>query len=444
MSRQLRYIFCLLLIAGLGFVCGIVAYSGVSSGRIPEGTWIGQLYVGGRTPSEAVELLEWLDGSIQQREVLLDAQGTIYRVSGQSLGVHIDMEDARQLIEELAGSHSLIMRALNSVMQAELDTHRHLPIKYDQAAMDSLCEQIAVATDTRPVNARYDITSQRFVPETQGFVVDRAELQSALLAGLQQVGPITIDVPIEPARPDVARDLLDSLRISTCISSYQTAFSLDDVPRSLNIRRAAELIDSTILLPQQEFSFNERVGPRTREAGFHEAKEIVDSEYVIGIGGGVCQVSSTLYNAAVLAMCDVIERRPHSRVSSYVPAGRDATVYYPAIDLRLRNSLDAPVMISAQVERNVLYIAVLSSPEAQRRVEIATKLVATLLPGVDEVDDATLPAGKEVVDQEAEVGFVVETYRRVYAGDGRLVSDELLSRDTYPPVNRVVRVGAEM
>ena len=101
-------------------------------------------------------------------------------------------------------------------------------------------------------------------------------------------------------------------------------------------------------------------------------------------------------------------------------------------------------MISAQVEKNVLYTAVLSNSAERRRVEIVTRTAATLKPNVQRVEDASLPAGTEVVDQEAEDGFVIETYRRGYANDGKLLSEELLSRDTYLPVNRVIRVGTRM
>ena len=441
MNRQLRAIFWLILIACAGFVCGILLYSAFSAGKIPENTWIGQLYVGGRTRSEALELLKWLDNSIRERTVVLNAQGRSYRVSSQSLDLRVDMEKARQLVDELINSFDLIAKMLDTFGWTRPDTYNELPLRFNRVNVDLLCDQLAAEIDRPPVNARYDIVRQKFIPETDGLSVDRKRLEAALLTGFQQSSAAPIEVPVVVVEPRLTLGLLENLRISTCISSYLTKFNSDDIPRSLNIRRAAELIDGTILLPNEEFSFNERVGPRTREAGFLEAIEIVDSEYVIGVGGGVCQVSSTLYNAAVLARLAVTQRRPHSRVPSYVPAGRDATVYYPAIDLRFRNTSGSPVMLSAQVEDNVIYVAVLGSGNERKRVEIATKVVATLSPSVDLMPDPSLQAGVEIVDQESEMGLVVETYRRVYESDGRFVSEELLSRDTYPPVNRVVRVG---
>jgi vancomycin resistance protein YoaR len=312
---------------------------------------------------------------------------------------------------------------------------------YSESAVQTLYERLAAAIDRPPVNARYDIVLERFVQETMGAEVDRDALVAAILKGFELGRPTAVQVPVITAGPQVTLELLGRLGIAECIASFKTEFDSRDRPRSSNIARAAGLIDGAIVMPSEEFSFNERVGPRTREAGFEEAKEIVDSEYVIGIGGGVCQVSSTLYNAAMLAGFEIVERRPHSRVSGYIQAGRDATVYYPTIDLRFCNRLEAPVMLSLQVEGNTLHAAVVGDPGATRRVEVTTRTVSTLAPKTDHILDATLPPGKEVVEQEPETGLIVETLRRVYTIDGVQVSEEVLSRDVYPPVNRVLRVG---
>lgn len=444
MFRQLRSIIGLLLITCLGFASGVLLYGALSEGQIPGNTWIGDLYIGGRTIDQALELLKWMDNSLEQRTVVLTAQSERYLVPADRVGVQIDMVKAEDLIDDLVRSNTLLRRATGSLRSADIDSHIVLPMLFDQSAMDALIDELAQKIDQPPVSARYNITSQRFVPERPGCMVDRTALASAIIEGFRQTSPIVIDVPISVVDPAVTLGMLERLQISECISSYQTAFDPGDKPRSSNIRLAAELVDGAILLPSQEFSFNGRVGPRTREAGFMEAKEIVDSEYVIGIGGGVCQVSSTLYNAAILAHLQIVERRPHSRVSTYVPAGRDATVYYPAIDLCFRNALERPVMVSAQVESNVIHVAVISSPIEARRVEFVTRTIATLYPETHRVADPTLAPGQEVVEQESATGLVVEAYRRVFADDGSLVSEEVVSKDTYLPVNRVVRVGIGM
>jgi len=439
--QQLRNIFGLVLVTCLGFFCGVLAYGGISGGRIPDNIWVGELYVGGRTKSEAIELLEWLHESLRDREIVLNAASTDLRIKGSDLGIGIDMEEAERLIDRIVHSQTLIGRAIDSFKAAPADAHVPPPLMYSEPAVQALYERLAAAIDRPPVNARYDIVLQRFVQERMGAQVDRGALVAAILEGFGLGRPGAVQVPVTTSSPQVTLELLSRLRITECIASFHTEFDSRDRPRSSNIARAAGLIDGAIIMPSEEFSFNEQVGPRTREAGFEEAKEIVDSEYVIGIGGGVCQVSSTLYNAALLAGFEIVERRPHSRVSGYIQAGRDATVYYPTIDLRFRNRLEAPVMLSLQVEGNKLYAAVLGDPRARRLVEVTTRTISTLAPKTDHILDATLPSGKEVVEQEPETGLIVETLRKVFTGDGVQVSEEVLSRDVYPPVNRILRVG---
>ena len=441
MIQQLRNILGLVLVTCVGFFCGVLAYGGMSGGRMPESIWIGELYVGGRTRSEAVELLEWLHESLPNREIVLNAAGTDLRVKGADLGVGVDMEEAERLIDRIVHSQTLIGRAIDSFKAAPADAQVPVPLVYSEPALQALSERLAAAIDKPPVNARYDIVLQRFVPERMGARVDRDALVDAILEGFELAQPGAVQVPVTISSPQVTLELLSRLGIAECIASFKTEFDTRDRPRSSNIARAAGLIDGAIIMPSEGFSFNDRVGPRTREAGFEEAREIVDSEYVIGIGGGVCQVSSTLYNAAILAGFEIVERRPHSRVSGYIQAGRDATVYYPTIDLRFRNRLEAPVMLSLQVEGNKLYAAVVGDPRARRLVEVTTRTVSTLAPKTDHILDATLPSGKEVVEQEPETGLIVETLRKVFARDGVQVSEEVLSRDVYPPVNRVLRVG---
>jgi putative cell wall-binding protein len=138
------------------------------------------------------------------------------------------------------------------------------------------------------------------------------------------------------------------------LSEYTTYFDSGMVNRSDNIRLAAEALNGHTLSPGDLFSFNQSVGRRTAEAGYKEAPIIMGEEFVPGVGGGVCQVSTTLYNAAVLADLEIVERHHHTLPVAYVPAGQDATVSYPALDLKFRNTLDVYIVIRSSVEGNTL------------------------------------------------------------------------------------------
>lgn len=138
------------------------------------------------------------------------------------------------------------------------------------------------------------------------------------------------------------------------IAQYSTNFDSSLVNRTENLRLAAKALDGKLLAPGEQFSFNESVGERTAEAGYKEALIIVGNTFTPGLGGGVCQVSSTLYNAVILAHLEIVERHRHSLPVEYVPPGQDATVAFPTLDFKFRNSTDAYLLIRSFIERNTL------------------------------------------------------------------------------------------
>ncbi|NMA69305.1 MAG: vancomycin resistance protein, partial [Desulfitobacterium sp.] len=143
------------------------------------------------------------------------------------------------------------------------------------------------------------------------------------------------------------------------ISEYTTYFNLQDVNRTENIRLAAKAIDGKVLEPGEVFSFNETVGRRTTEAGYKQAIIIEGRTFVLGLGGGICQVSSTLYNAVDLAQFEIIERHHHSLRINYVPPGKDAAVYYGVLDFRFRNNTKESLILRTSVKDNALTMKIL-------------------------------------------------------------------------------------
>ncbi len=156
----------------------------------------------------------------------------------------------------------------------------------------------------------------------------------------------SIFLPIYEEEPSVTTADLKSIK-NVQISSYVTSFNPNVAGRSQNINLSSQSIDHYVIGPNEIFSFNEVVGPRTKENGYQEAKEIVNHQFVIGIGGGICQTSSTLFNAIDLAGLEVVERYSHSREIGYVPKNRDATVSWGGPDFKFRNPYEFPLLISA-------------------------------------------------------------------------------------------------
>ncbi|PMC39156.1 vancomycin resistance protein [Bacillus sp. UMB0899] len=176
--------------------------------------------------------------------------------------------------------------------------------------------------------------------------------ESKLVDMLLNVGPLdkTLDLPMEVTEPNVTAETVKGVN-EAVIGSYKTSFDPSVTGRSQNIFLSANEINQIVLGPGDRFYFNLVVGERTTARGYQKAKEIVNKEFVYGIGGGICQTSSTLYNAVADAGLEIIELHSHSRSVGYVPAGRDATVSWGGPDFKFMNNKDYPVMIKTIVNK---------------------------------------------------------------------------------------------
>lgn len=208
-----------------------------------------------------------------------------------------------------------------------------------------------------------------------------------------------------------------------------------------NARLALASIDGAVIRPGATFSFNQAVGPWTADRGYEKALVSYDGELVRSWGGGVCQTSTTLYNAALAAGLEIIERHRHHWPPAYVPPGRDAAVAFSNIDLRLRNTGEQPVTIAGSIEGDGLRVALIGGHAAAAPTAVCTKVRAVLRPQMVTLLDPTLPGGVRRIVNPGRPGFLVATYREVRQPNGH-VRRTLISEDHYPAMNRVVRVGA--
>ncbi|HEY3298107.1 MAG TPA: VanW family protein [Armatimonadota bacterium] len=248
----------------------------------------------------------------------------------------------------------------------------------------------------------------------------------ALVSGLALVAGLGIWAAVAPPPEQV-------------IGTYITSLHGRTAEQIFNCRISMRKINGLVIPPGHTFSFLRAVGPWTADMGYKKAPVSYDGELVKSWGGGVCQVSTTVYNAALLAGLDVTERHHHHWPARYAPLGRDAAVAYENIDLKFRNNLSSPVRIVGKIKGNDLVFSILSSSKPKYKVKIESELRSATLP--NEVIQATGNGeGRRKVVNRGHPGFYVATYRRfiIPSGDRR----EFLSADRYPAMSRVVRISA--
>ena len=206
---------------------------------------------------------------------------------------------------------------------------------------------------------------------------------------------------------------------------------------------ATDKIDGTIIAPGKQFSYNKIVGARTIAAGYKEAKVYSNGEVVDGIGGGICQISSTLYDAAVFANLDITERYNHQFLTSYVPAGRDATVAYGSKDLKFVNNRTYPIKIVATVNSGIVKIEIYGIKEDDdMNVSFDVETVSNIPYNIKYVDDSSLENGTEKIKQLGANGIIVNTYK-IVTKNNIIVSKELISKDTYNAMDRIILKGTK-
>ncbi|WP_265443416.1 VanW family protein [Acetivibrio straminisolvens] len=234
----------------------------------------------------------------------------------------------------------------------------------------------------------------------------------------------------------------DISHIEEVISSFSTVFNLSNVNRSHNIKLACERINNKILLPGEIFSMDASLGTRTKENGYKDAPVIVKGRLIEGVGGGVCQVTTTLYVAVLKAKLDVVERVKHSMPLGYVEPGQDATISEGYIDFKFRNNTDRACLISASVVGNKIVIKLLGAKsDSKRDVRLKSVVVERMSPPADEIIvDNTLPKGAVEVEREPVQGMKVVVYRETYESN-KLIEREKISEDIYKPVQGRKRVG---
>lgn len=227
------------------------------------------------------------------------------------------------------------------------------------------------------------------------------------------------------------------------LGTFTTRYDASNKNRSNNIVLASSKINGTVILPGETFSYNKTVGKRTITSGFKEAGAYAGGKVIQEVGGGICQVSSTLYNAVLYANLEIVDRSNHYFECSYVDAGRDATVSWGTVDFKFRNNRTYPIKIEAYSKNGVVKISIKGiKEEKEHEVTIQSKITSIIKKTVQYIEDPTLEIGEEVVEQEGHNGCTSKTYK-IVKYNGTVVSNDAISSDSYHALEKIVRKGTK-
>ncbi|HHY28914.1 MAG TPA: vancomycin resistance protein [Desulfitobacterium dehalogenans] len=393
--------------------------------QFPPGTRLDDLALGGITPQEAKEKIQSWSKDKLEENLFLVYNETEIQFTPEELGITLDFERTWENLSENTGKETHSVLAIDDLMA-------------NQVLQEKLAEFSRSAVD-----ATFKVENDQFkiTPATSGEAVNvdafLAEVKKASLGDLPKRIPITsVEIPAT-----VTTESLEALAFDGVIGEYTTKYNAGDKNRTANLIAAAQKMDKVLLKPGDSFSFNGTIGPRTAETGFKDAYIVINNEYVKGIGGGICQVSSTLYNAALLANLSIVERHPHAVVVAYIPLGQDATVNYPTLDLKLRNGSSSYIYFRTKVEAGNLTIKIYGK-KTGAKVRFEKEIEKELsYHTIRKIDPDLLP-GAVIQEQSGSKGYIVKTWKIVTDAQGK-ETKQLLSRDSYAPTNRILKIGAD-
>lgn len=398
----------------------------------------------GKSKEEAIQILrEKYSNPILGKKVNIKTPKRTYTIN------YSELNPQYNIIETVEGALTYgkdlnIISRYKIIKKPEIKKYK-LKFSYNHKPVDDMISTISKDINSKPVEATINLVNGDFqvTKDKKGFELESKKLSEYIASKISERSneDINADAPIKSLGAKVTAEALKT--VNSKIGSFSTSFTSSSEARSTNISLATQSINGKVLMPGDTFSFNEVVGERTKERGYKEAGVIVNQQLDSGVGGGICQVSSTLYNALLRGNIKTTERVHHTFPSTYVEKGLDATVDWGNIDLKFKNTFDYPIYIEGFTSNKNVYFNIYSNSSlAKRSYSITTEVYSTIEPTTKYIDDPTLPVGQTEVVKQARSGYRVRAYKNIYE-NGKLIGREQISNDYYIPINGVIKRGTK-
>jgi len=434
----------LILFAGLIIFAVVLIFvlNRKPSDKIHANTYIHGVAVGGLTAPEAnAVLMEFWQPNLAIQTVAYTINGEIVaEFTFADFGLQYDFsgliqkamdDNLRGVFERMIGQKRLILDEIG------------FTVIHEQAM--SVFSALSRQVDVMPTNASFAMIDGQIIvsAETKGHGLDVQAAAVATENVLRSRGCGTVELMLHTIEPKhTAADFDFTVSV---LGSFRTKYTGDETdPRIYNIRLASDRINNQVLFPGDVFSAGALIAAHKPNSGYKPAIVLVSGEPKEDIGGGVCQVVTTLYNAVLVAELPITQRHNHSAPVSYVDSGFDATVAGDYYDLKFKNNTEHPILIVSQLKNEELVISVhgLESRPQERSVRFSARKVKTLSPDpCREVVDAAVPKGKRHVVLEPQEGFHIELLKHVYM-NGKEVETVKINTSIYKPLRGVVAIGA--
>lgn len=428
------------------------AYAIASNNKVKQ--WEDKIYpnikvngvdLSGKTKQEAIEILK--DGfqeKVNSKTINVKVDDKVFTLGYSDISPEFNIEETVDKALTIGKDSNFFSK--KSWIDGKQNEELLLEFNYDEAKLEPFKTSIKDSVKKDSKNASISIKNGQIsiTPEVDGAKINEDELNNKLKEVID--GNVNKDVELvvttEIDKPAITKEQLS--KINSKISTAQTNYASSGAGRAANVELATKFCNGKLLMPGEVFSYNEVVGERSAARGFKDAAVFVGDRVEQGIGGGICQVSTTLYRAAMEANLRSTERYNHSMLPGYSLPGLDATVVWGVLDYKFKNNYDFPVYVEAYTSNRNVVFNIYGSKEgmAGKTYKLVAETTETLQPTVTTKEDATLKEGDTQWEKNPVVGYKAKTYLVTYE-NGKETNRETVSSDKYTKVDGVLKKGTK-
>lgn len=431
----------IVIAAGIGLLSPAYAMADT----LPDGIYVGEYNLGGMTEEEASQKIQGLVNEMENQKITLIVDGQPVETQAKNLGFHWSNPEAVSQAASSWQGGNLIKRYLNKKDIEQNHVIIPLETALDDGSVAAFVADKCAQAVMEPKNATIVRGKGEFIvtPSAIGKTVDVAAtkqaLDAALANGLKE--PVTATAVVLEVKPAITTD--DLITIKDVLGTFSTSFSSSGASRSKNLQVGAGKINGHVLMPGETLSGYECMHPFTVENGYATASAYENGQVVDSIGGGVCQIATTLYNAVLRAELEVAQRQNHSMIVGYVKPSEDAAIAGTYKDIKFTNNYSTPIYVEGYTSGKTLTFTIYGKETrpANRTFDFVSETLSVTDPGAPkEIVDPTLPPGSKSQVQSAHKGMKSRLWKVVYV-DGVEQSREILHTDTYNPSKAIIKVG---
>lgn len=428
----------------LGIIVGAVAlFMGIISiemngDKIVKNASINKVDIGGLTKEEAIKKLE-KEYKLGDLEIVY--KNNDWKVKPNQLKLSYNIKETVNNAYEINRKGDFF-KNFNKTVKSKFSEKNDLDmiISYDDKKLKEEIEKIAKEIDVEVEDAKINISGSNIevTKEKSGVKVNIEKNIKSITENIKK-GQLKTELAVQTVEPKIKEEELKE--VDTLLGSYSTKISAGGEGRYTNIKLATERTSNILVMPGETYSYNQHTGVRSAANGYKNAPVIVQGVVQEGIGGGVCQVSTTLYNATLYAGLEYVNLKNHSIPSSYAPMGRDATVTNGGWDLEFKNNLQYPIYVKNYVSGSTVVCQIFGSAKDKQKIDIVTTTDNIAIAPTKKVDDPSILKGTEKVLEKGRNGYTVSTYRIYKDSNGKEIKKEKVYTSYYPKKQQVIATG---